>query len=151
MTHRPARSVNASRDGAILGSFNVHVFTGHDDVLHSQRCLRHNRRVGRPYGPEFVTHAPGGGTGNAEGWISMAKQMSAALPDNVTEINDIFASGDRVTVRYSCTGTQTGDLFGVPASNRQLVTGGIEIYRFDGERVVECWGQYDMSQLFTQQ
>ena len=102
-------------------------------------------------GPEFVTHAPGGGTGNAEGWISMAKQMSAALPDNVTEINDIFASGDRVTVRYSCTGTQTGDLFGVPASNRQLVTGGIEIYRFDGERVVECWGQYDMSQLFAQQ
>lgn len=101
-------------------------------------------------GPDFVTHAPGGGTGNADGWIAMAKQMAAGTPDNVTEINDIFACDDRVTVRYTCRGTQTGDLFGVPASNRALVTGGIEIYRFEANRVVECWGQYDMSQLFAQ-
>lgn len=101
-------------------------------------------------GTDFVTHAPGGGTGDAEGWISMSKQMAAATPDNVTEIDDIFASEDRVVVRYTCRGTQTGDLFGVPASNKRLVTGGIEIYRFEADRVVECWGQYDMSQLFAQ-
>ena len=102
-------------------------------------------------GPDFVTHAPGGGTGDADGWISMAKQMAAGTPDNLTEIDDIFASEDRVVVRYTCRGTQTGDLFGVPASNKRLVTGGIEIYRFQDDRVVECWGQYDMSQLFAQQ
>jgi predicted ester cyclase len=77
--------------------------------------------------------------------------MAAAIPDNSTEIEDVVASGDRVAVRYTCSGTQTGDLFGVPASGKQLVTGGIEIYRFEGDRVVECWGQYDMSELFARQ
>jgi predicted ester cyclase len=102
-------------------------------------------------GPDFVPHAPGGGTGSTDGWVALAKHMAAGVPDSVTEIEDIFASGDRVAVRLTNTGTHTGELHGMPPTSRQLVTGAIEIYRFDGDRVVECWGQYDMSQLFASQ
>ncbi len=103
-------------------------------------------------GDDFVTHGPGGGTGNAEGWKAMAKQIAAALPDNRTEIDDIFAAGDRVTVRYTSRGTHSGaELFGVAPTGKQVTTSGIEIYRVDGGRIVECWGAYDMSDLFSPQ
>lgn len=100
-------------------------------------------------GDDFVTHAPGGGTGNAAGWKAMAHQIASAIPDNRTEIDDIFGDGDKVAVRYTSRGTHTGELFGVAPTNRTLTTSGMELYRLSGGRIVECWGQYDMSELFT--
>jgi len=102
-------------------------------------------------GDDFVTHAPGGGTGNAEGWKAMARQLAEAIPDNHTEIDDIFGDGDSVAVRYTCRGTHTGELFGVAPTGRMLTTSGIELYRLANGRIVECWGQYDMSELFASQ
>ena len=99
-------------------------------------------------GDDFVTHAPGGSTGNAAGWRAMAHQLAAAIPDNETEIEDIIGDGDVVAVRYTSRGTHHGELFGVAPTNRTLTTSGIEFYRLSGGRIVECWGQYDMSQLF---
>jgi predicted ester cyclase len=105
--------------------------------------------MGELIGDDFVTHAPGGSTGNAAGWKAMAHQLLGAIPDNRTEIDDIIGDGDTVAVRYTCRGTHNGELFGVAATNRTLTTSGIEMYRLSGGRIVECWGQYDMSQLFT--
>jgi predicted ester cyclase len=99
-------------------------------------------------GDDFVTHA-GTGTGNAEGWKAMAAQIVSAVPDVRTEIEDIFGDGDRVAVRYTSRGTHTGELFGVPATNRALRMSGMEIYRFSARRIVECWGVYDMGDLFS--
>lgn len=100
-------------------------------------------------GEDFVTHAPGGSSGDADGWKSMAHQLASALPDNRTQIHDIIGEGDMVAVRYTSTGTHRGTLFGVPPTNTVLTTGGIEMYRLAGGRIVECWGQYDMSELFA--
>lgn len=98
---------------------------------------------------DFVTHTSDGGTGNAEGWKSLAHQLMAAMPDNETKIDDIFGADNRVAVRYTSRGTLTGELFGVKPTGRSLTTSGIEIYRLDGDRIVEVWGQYDMSELFN--
>ena len=65
-------------------------------------------------GDDFVTHA-GGGTGHAEGWKGMARQIAAAIPDNRTEIDDIFGDGDRVAVRLTSRGTHTGELVAPPS------------------------------------
>lgn len=99
--------------------------------------------------PEFVTHTSDGGTGNAEGWKSLAHKLIEAMPDNTTDIDDIFGGGDRVAVRYTSRGTLTGELFGVQPTGRLLTTSGIEIYRLANDRIVEVWGQYDMSELFN--
>jgi len=105
--------------------------------------------MGELIGDDFVTHAPGGSTGDAAGWKAMAHQLNAAIPDNRTEINDIIGDGTTVAVRYTCRGTHKGELFGVAATNRTVTTSGIEMYRLSGGRIVECWGQYDMSELFS--
>lgn len=100
-------------------------------------------------GPDFVTHGPGGGTGDAAGWKAMAHQIAAAVPDNRTEIDDIFGTDDKVVVRYTSRGTHTGELFGVAPTQRSLTTSGIEVYRLANGSIVECWGQYDMSEPFA--
>jgi predicted ester cyclase len=100
-------------------------------------------------GSDFVTHGPGGGTGDAAGWKSMAHQIAGAVPDNRTDIDDIFGTDDKVVVRYTSRGTHSGELFGVAPTNRPLTTSGIEVYRLADGRIVECWGQYDMSDLFA--
>ena len=48
VTHRPARSVIATRAAAIRASCAVHDPTGHDPAEQAQRCLRHTSRAGRP-------------------------------------------------------------------------------------------------------
>jgi predicted ester cyclase len=87
--------------------------------------------------------------GNAAGWKAMVRQIADAIPDSQTEIDDILGDGDTVAVRYTSRGTHTGELFGVAPTNRTMTTSGMEMYRLSGGRVVECWGQYDMSELFT--
>jgi len=99
-------------------------------------------------GDDFVTHGPGGTTGNAAGWKAMSRRIADAVPDIRTEIDDIIGDGDTVAVRYTSTGTHTGELFGVVPTNRGLTTTGIEMYRLADGRIVECWGEYDMRELF---
>jgi steroid delta-isomerase-like uncharacterized protein len=130
-------------------------------VMTSQECVQRVRDLFDAFyaadddamseliGDDFVTHAPGGRTGAAAGWKAMAHQLNDAIPDNRTEIDDIIADGTTVAVRYTCRGTHKGELFGVAPTNRTLTTSGIEMYRLSGGRIVECWGQYDMGELFT--
>lgn len=96
----------------------------------------------------FVAHGPGGRTDDAEGWKMMARMLLDAVPDVRTELEDVVAQGDRVVARFTSRGTHKGELFGVPATDRALTTGGIEIYRLEAGRVAECWGAYDLTELF---
>ena len=78
----------------------------------------------------------------------MVQQFDAAIDENTVSIDDIFAAGDRVDVRYTPTGVLTGGLFGVAPTGQPLTTSGLEIYRLSNGRIREVWGQYDMSALF---
>jgi len=47
-----------------------------------------------------------------------------AFPDLVTTIDDIVQDGDRVAIFWSSSGTHRGELLGVPATRRRVVTYG---------------------------
>ncbi len=98
---------------------------------------------------DFVAHGPGGATADAPAWWALAAELAAAVPDNRTQIDDLVAAGDKVVVRYTTCGTHEGVMHGVAPTGRALTTHGIEIYRVVDGRVAECWGQYDMSELFA--
>jgi predicted ester cyclase len=70
------------------------------------------------------------------------------LPDGKLTIQDMFAAGDKVAVRFTHAGTHQGELFGMPASNRTVTVRAIEIYRLSGGKIAEYWGEYDTSDLF---
>lgn len=99
--------------------------------------------------PDFVAHSvPPGFTHDADGFVELAKRVKAGVPDGKATIHDMFGAGDKVAVRFSHSGTQQGELFGVAPSNRVVTVHAIEIYRLSGGKIAEYWAEFDMSDLF---
>jgi steroid delta-isomerase-like uncharacterized protein len=68
-------------------------------------------------------------------------------------IGDIITEGDKVVVRWSWSGTHTGEFMGIPPTGRQISITGTSIHRFADGKFVESWASYDsmgmMQQLTT--
>ncbi len=73
-----------------------------------------------------------------------------AFPGSRLELDDVFASGDRVTCRFHVDGRHDGPFQGLPATGRSFSVPGITILRFSGDRCVERWSQADFLSLMQQ-
>jgi hypothetical protein len=62
----------------------------------------------------------------------------------------MVAEDDKVLVRWSATGTQTGELMGVPPTGKQVRFSGIEAIRVVDDQAVEEWEELDRLGLMTQ-
>lgn len=82
--------------------------------------------------------------------ITDAKAMRAASSDLVMTIDDMIAEGDRVAIRYTGRGTQTGPFGDMPATGRRFEVTGMTIYRFTGGAVAEEWTTYNMLEILRQ-
>lgn len=68
-----------------------------------------------------------------------------AIPDLRTSLQDIRADGNEVVVRLVVTGTQKGDLFGVPASGRPVRWDAIDLYRIEHGKISREWAAEDFT------
>ena len=60
------------------------------------------------------------------------------------EIQDTIATDDAVVTRWQATGTNTGELAGMPATGNAISMTGMTIDRFDADGLlVETWDQWD--------
>lgn len=73
-----------------------------------------------------------------------------AFPTKKAKIEDIFASDNKVVVRWSCQGKQDGELKDFPASHRTFQITGISIYEFRDEKISEIWQSWDRLGLLEQ-
>lgn len=90
--------------------------------------------------PDFVDHGALPGTlPGAAGFADGVRRLLAAFPDAHNEIDDIVAEGDRVVVRWTMTGTHTGDGLGIPATGRAVRITGMTMSRVTGGRIAEHW------------
>lgn len=106
--------------------------------------------------PDVVDHGVGGpeaedlrGSGAVREDILAFRQ---AFPDAQITVEDAFASasGDRVAVRWTLTGTH-GDAFqGIPATGRTISMRGMDLLRIEGGRIAERWGSSDELGLLQQ-
>ncbi len=69
-----------------------------------------------------------------KGWYEMIYE---GYPDINYEIKEIFADGDKVSVRWVCTGTHSGDNMGIPATGKKIVGSAVEIYLIKDGKIVE--------------
>ena len=93
---------------------------------------------------DVVSHTtPPGAPAGRDGVRFTVQMLHAALDDIAYEERDAFASGDRVAIRCTMTGTQTGELFGRPATGRSFATDHIHIFRLRDGRVAEHWAVRD--------
>jgi predicted ester cyclase len=73
-----------------------------------------------------------------------------AFPDLRHEIEDVFAAGDRVAVRFVLHGTHSGAFFGVPPTNRRIRVAGHVILQVSNDRVAKLLGVFDEAGLMRQ-
>jgi steroid delta-isomerase-like uncharacterized protein len=108
--------------------------------------------------PEYAAHAMGvqrdmAGLPAVKDWI---RSVRAAYPDIDYAIDDMFVSGDRVTLLWSWTGTNSGPLVpsplypDTPPTGKSVSLSGVAVLRLADGKVAESWSYYDMAGLLLQ-
>jgi steroid delta-isomerase-like uncharacterized protein len=101
---------------------------------------------------DFVEHetTPGIAPGK-EGVLQFFRLYRAGFPDLRFEPEDYIADGDRVAVRCTVTGTNTGDFLGMPATGKRMTIETIDIVRFGDDGLSqEHWGLADVMGMMQQ-
>ncbi len=93
-----------------------------------------------------------GGTADKAGAIAMFTMMREQTPDMHIDIHDVIASGNKVAMRSTMTGTDTrGFMPGMPATNKSFEMGAIDVFTFGDDGMnTEHYGVYDMAGTMTQ-
>jgi predicted ester cyclase len=94
--------------------------------------------------PECVAHI------NTLDWtLEPTKQYLKALrvsfPDEVFTIEDTFAEGDKVAVRYTWQATHLGAYRGIAPTGKKVRLVFLEIFKISKGKVIESWEVVDLS------
>jgi steroid delta-isomerase-like uncharacterized protein len=100
------------------------------------------------FAPDHVYYFPSGikEPMSLEQGIEQVKMFQNAIPDLVHNIEEIFAVGDKVILRFIGRGTHTGDIeeMGIRATGKTVEVSSIAIYRIENGKVVEERQEADM-------
>jgi steroid delta-isomerase-like uncharacterized protein len=103
------------------------------------------------FATNFVNHDPANpdvrDLESYKGWVAAAR---TAMPDFHATMEDIIAEGDMVAERWTATGTQEGELPGIPPTGRQVTFTGMTIYRVAEGKIVDMWWSTDSLSLLEQ-
>lgn len=100
--------------------------------------------------PSYVGHVNGQTIPNRDVGAGFVTALLQAFPDIHYTIDDTLEKGDRAAVRWSATATHTGDLFGMPPTNKKVTMIGITIFRVENDQVAELWDVWDQAGLMQQ-
>ncbi len=104
------------------------------------------------FAPDFINQtAPPGSPQGPEAIIYFFNHiLKPSFPDLKVVIHDQMAEGDKVTTRKSFYAKHTGEFFGVPPTNKDVVMDIIDIIRLKDGKFAEHWGILDMQSLMAQ-
>lgn len=86
-------------------------------------------------------------TFDISGVAGLKDQVSAlrtAQPDLHLDTHDVLIDGDMSTARFTMAGTAQGEFRGLPATGKSYVMTGMIMSKWQDDRVVEQWVNYDM-------
>ncbi len=93
----------------------------------------------------LVTHGiPGNFPSNKEGMKKYYNEVWRAFPDANFNFEHIIVEGSEAACMFSMTGTQKGELLGIPPSNKQLSIDGMIFFRFKDYKITERWELLDI-------
>lgn len=100
---------------------------------------------------DYVSHVVGMPSGSGLEGLREGVAMSLnAYPDLKLTIEDEIAEGDKVAFRWTMTGTQKGELLGIPATGKQVTQSGMTLYRLANAKIAELWFLADNLGLMQQ-
>jgi predicted ester cyclase len=138
---RLSRAGRAKRNTKIVRDYIEQVFNQHHPEMAAQFVT-----------PDVIWH--GGTLGTIPGADNLTYLLTSfigALPDIHAAEQDVVASADLVAIRLVVTATQTGDLLGIPATNRFVRWDAVDIYRVDkAGKISEEWAVDDLAAVASQ-
>jgi ketosteroid isomerase-like protein len=64
--------------------------------------------------------------------------------------DDVIVSGDQVVIRWTLRARHVGAFLGAAGTGRRVSVTGIDIFRLEGGRIAEFWGEFDLLGLARQ-
>jgi predicted ester cyclase len=105
-------------------------------------------RVADFHPPEFMNEGDPSTPADAAEWH---RRNHETFPDVAYVVDELHVAGDRVTVRWTATGTQSGVLWGiVPPTGRRVTWRGLHLLTVRGSRIVEVWAVADLLSILQQ-
>ena len=99
----------------------------------------------RSHDPAFPDLKPG--LQNARNHIEGCRQ---GFPDLKLTINDTIAERDEVVIHWTARGTHKGQFLGMQPTQRKCTVDGTTIYRFEGAKIAEAHGHWNVASLMAQ-
>lgn len=100
--------------------------------------------------PGYVYRSPDQEFRGREALQALFAAYRSGLPDLNASIDDLVASGDKVVISITLSGTHTGDLMGIPATGKRLQVTGMVLSRLEDGRIIEEREILDMLGMFQQ-
>ncbi|MEJ5946229.1 ester cyclase [Pseudokineococcus basanitobsidens] len=100
---------------------------------------------------DSVDHDPAPGQeAGPVGFEHFFTELRTAFPDLAIAVDHLVATDDEVAFAYTVTGTHQGELMGFAPTGRSVSFRGMQISRFEGDRLVERWGSSDQMGMLAQ-
>jgi PhnB protein len=98
--------------------------------------------------PGFIEH--GDPPKNREAFKQFLASLAGAFPDIHLEVADLLVEGDKAAARVKVTGTHEGTFLGNPGTGRVAAWSGVDVFKFEGDRISDRWNFRDLLGLFDQ-
>ena len=98
------------------------------DKLYDERCSFHD--------PTFPIDG-------VAGMKNFLRELRRAQPDSHMQVHEIICSGDMCAYRFTAGGTAEAEFFGLPPTGKSYVMTGMTMCKWEGDRIVEEWTNYD--------
>jgi predicted ester cyclase len=109
-------------------------------------------RVDELMAPDFVEHEvlPPGLPQNRDGVKKLFAMLHGAFTNLEVSIEDEIVQGDKVVLRMTWRGNNSGEFVGIPATGRDVQFDVIDIARVANGKLVEHWGLLDQLSMLQQ-
>jgi predicted ester cyclase len=101
------------------------------DEFMAPNYVDHPNLPGLPPGPEGIKQA--------------LTTYRTGFPDLQATLDDIFAEGDRVALRWSARDTHLGEWLGIPPTGSHFTMSGITVFRIAEGKAVEGWNSIEVN------
>jgi len=105
------------------------------------------RRVCRP---DYIHHAPGVPEAGLDKYLATLRLVVEAVPDMTLEIQQIVATEEYATLRYTVHGTHLHDFHGIPPSGAPISMPAMGLVRVKDSLLAEGWYVFDSGMLIMQ-
>lgn len=132
----------SEKNKAVVRHFYDEVFTADNlNIAAIDRYLAEN----------FIGHDLPPGLNGRAGYKKFVGMFAASFSQiTPIEAHQLISSGDKVAVRWSSSGTHTGEFMGIPATGQWITLKGIDIFRLAEGKIVDLWQEMDLLGILQQ-